>query len=1003
MKKIFRIFCVAAVAVMTAACLKEKGQELAPGTFKIDMDQYSVIALDQNAQIALIPVTTNVSEDEWEFDSSASWCHIGRSIGSDKGVMVSVDSNTDKEEKREAIVQVSAAGKTYSMSVIQTGYGPAIIVKNATIGAEGGTLSLDVVSNVDLDEEKATRPAFNADDGENWIRFSAIEPATKGFASTRFVYDIDVNELPDKREAKVEFSARNSSYSKADVTCVITQNSISVTSTDVFSDNKVKVVSVSASQVSSYEGPVENLVDGSYDTYYHSPYEVTTNFPVTLEFTFDGTERIDYISIMHRAYQGTFGSHWRGQFGTVEIYWKNDASAPYTHAQTANLNGAGGYQTIWLDEPMEGAVAVKFEVQDDSDPNHTNYTDGQYISCAEVEFFNTNRSEINSWIEKIFTDKSCSELKSGVTKRDIIQMNAVSPFLATNVAMPLLNGTYDEGEKDFRIHTYEPYADNRVNRALVTRIYSAMNNPTGIEVEQGKDILVCVDKIPQGQSVSLAIYGDRADGEGPNYGGGGEGEGWDQNIELKEGINTVRIQSPGMAYVMNTVPQADPLHPDTTPISSYKSVKVHILPGCGKVQGYYDPARHSEERYKELLNRCTYKYFVVKGEKCMFLFHTNQLRSDFPSSILSGIKAWDDIIMWQHQLMGLDKKAWFNNHMMAVSSTNKNQYMDASHRRVQFNVTTLAKIGSREALRANEGGWGPCHEMGHVNQQAINWKSCTESSNNLFSNYCVMMLAGDDYYKTQFSRGKTIKDLAGEYAGARPWALYGDGSYQNEDPELHMRMNWQLWNYYHNAGYKADFWPTLFEYLRQNPLPSEMAPSYYNRAEDAGRAQLEYYEAACVAAGEDLTEFFDIWGFFIPIDQQYEQYGTVQYKVTEAMINESRARVRAMNLPKAAPIQYLEDRKSVGSTKYSDMGYWEQYRDKVQITKTPKASVNGYKVTLTDCDQAVAVEVRRGTADDGDILYFSNLFEFTSPVNLSGNSLWAVQYDGTRKKVTIGN
>ncbi len=996
MKYISKLTGILALALLTFSCVKEKQEVLAPGTFEIDTDEFGSIALEQFKQVVFIPVKTNIAESEWKISSSADWCKAGYSMTAAKGLMIAVEENTDKERQRQAEVSVQAGANNYKIQVVQTGYGPAIIVSNVTVGPEGGDVSMEIVSNVEIDEESLRHPRFNKDDGEDWIVY--LEK-TKAFATTRYTFRVGMNELPDKREARVSVKAKDSADSAADTECVITQNSISA-DPHIFSDKQLEVLSVKANQTSAYEGPAENLVDGNYFTYYHSPYEVPTTFPVVWEFELDGQDRLDYLCIMHRAYGTAAGTHPRGQVGEFNVYYKTAADNNYVFAQKFDFGGNGGYQTANLSKPIQNPTWIKIEVLS-GDPNSASGSDGSYITCGEVEFFNTNRFEVNEWIGRIFTDLSCSELRSGVTRQDIIQMNAVSPYLASKVAIPLLNGSYDANEKDFRIHSYEPYADNRVNRALVTRIYSAMNNPTGIEVKSGDEILVCVDQIPAGQSVSLAVYGDREDGTGPNYGGGGENEGYDQNTELQAGINTVRISADGMAYVMNTIVQADPLHPSTTPVSSYKSVKVHILPGCGTVQGYYDPSRHSEERYKELLNRCTTKYFLIKGKKVIFLFSINQLRSDFPNSFLSGSQAWDDILGWQHELMGLDKKTWFNNHMMAVSSTNPDVYMDASHRRVQFNANTLSKIGSREALIANEGGWGPCHEMGHVNQQAINWKSSTESSNNLFSNYCVMRLAGDEYYKTSFSRGKKISDLARDFADARPWALLGDGSYQNEDPELHMRMNWQLWNYYHNCGVKPDFWPTLFEYLRQHPLPSEMAPSYYGRSEDAGASQLEFYEAACIAAGQDLTEFFDAWGFFIPIDRQYEQYGSVLYRVTEAMINASRARVRDMKLPKAAPIQYLEDRTKVNGELYSEMGYYTQYRDKVTITKTPKATVNGRKVTLTDCDQAVAVEVRRGNADTGELLYFSNLFNFEVPasVSLGGNTLWAVQADGKRVKV----
>ena len=999
MKSLSKYIGILALTLAAAfSCVKEDSDSMSPGTFKIDMDKYEMLALDQNAQVAFVPVKTNIPEDQWKFSSSTDWCKVGRSLSSEKGIMISVSDNTDKEQQRQAEVTVSAGNNEYTLVVVQTGYGPAIIVKNVSVGPEGGEVYVDVISNVTIDQNEVKKPAFNAEDGENWIVYKGME-AVKGFATTRFIYQVDVNELPDKREATVTFQVIDPADKAANTKCVITQNSISVTSTEVFSDEKVQVLSVKANQVSAYEGPAENLIDGNYMTYYHSPYEVETVFPVVWEFEFFGDQRIDYISIMHRASGSTPGSHWRGQIGTFRVYYKVNPTDEYIFAQEFDFGGRGGYQTAYLDEPIENATWIKIEVTD-GDPGSASYSDGKYITCGEVEFFNTNRGEVNDWIDKIFTDLSCSELKPGVTKKDIIKMNAVSPYLATNVAMPLFNGTYNESEKDFRIHSYEPYSDSRVNRALVMQFYTSMNNPTGIEVQSGKDIIVCVDQIPEGQTVSLAVYGEESE-YGPNYGGAGETENINQNTLLQAGVNTVRITADGMAYIMNTVPVEN-----RADLATFKPVKVHILPGCGTVQGYFDPARHSDERYQELLNRCTYKYFVVKGEKCMFLFHTNQLRSDWPKSIRSGIGVWDDIVRWEHELMGLTDVKWFNNHMMAVTSSNPEVYMNATNRRVQFGTNTIAQIGSREKMNEGEGQgtiWGPAHEMGHVNQMAINWRSTTESSNNLFSNYCVMKLAGEPFPSdTRWSRGKKISDLAADYAAKRPWAILGDGSYQGEDPELHMRLNWQLWNYYHKCGYKTDFFPALFNYFRDgHQLPNHNALDYYGRVENAGLCQLEYYEACCVVSGQDLTDFFDAWGFFRTIDQTYSQYGETKYTVTDAMINASKARVRDMNLPKAAPIQYLEDRTKHGGVTYSEMGYYTQFKDKVTISKSPKATVSGNKVTLSDCDQAVAVEVRRGTTDTGELLFFANTNSFTVPnsVSLSGATLWAVQYDGKRVKV----
>lgn len=1005
MKRIIRIFAVLALGA-AFSCVKESKETLAP-TFQIDMNQYGSIVLEQYKQVAFIPVTTNVSETDWSIVTSASWCKASRSISAEKGIMIAVEANDDKEQMRQAQVQVKAADKEYKLIVSQFGYGPAILVSNVTVGPEGGQVYMDVAANIPLNESLIAKPDYNKEDGENWIHFVGIEEGTKGFASTRFIFDVATNELPDQRVATVSVKALQTQDSKADTKCTITQNSIDVSDPTVFTDQKISVISVSANQDDPYySGGPSALCDGNYGTFYHSPAgKGQTTFPIIWEFELGGGDRVDYINVMHRGSGSGNGTHGRGQLGTFKVYAKYSSAEPYTLVQVFDFGGNGGYQTAWLDQPIQDAVSVMFEILDDADPNHSEDegSDGQYVCTAEVEFFTTNRSEVNSWIDKIFTDRSCSELKSGVTKKEIIQMNAVSPYLASKVAIPLFNGTYDENEKDFRIHSYEPYSDNRVNRALVMQFYSAMNNPTGIQVQSGQDIIVCVDQIPAGQTVSLAVYGEESE-YGPNYGGAGENEGYNQNTLLSAGVNNVRINADGMAYIMNTVPMEN-----REDLANFKNVKVHILPGCGTVQGYFDPARHSDERYKEILNRCTYKYFMVKGEKCLFLFHKNQLQSDFPNSIRGGIEAWDNLVRWELELMGLDKVKWFNNHMMAVTSSNPDVYMNATNRRVQFNQSTISWICSVESLlEPGEGPgvcniWGPAHEMGHVNQMAINWRSTTESSNNLFSNYANYKLAGSEYYKTRWSRGDKLEKLAKDYAISRPWAILGDGSYQGEDPSLHMRMNWQLWNYYHVCGYKEDFFPALFNYFRNgHQMPNQAAPSYYGRAEDAGACQLEYYEACCIVAGEDLTDFFDAWGFFRTIDQTYSQYGDTKYLVTDAMINASKARVRDMKLPKAAPIQYLEDRTKHGGETYSQMGHFSQFKDKKPITKSPKYELNGNTVTLTDCDEAVAVEVRQGSSFVGQLRYFSNMFSFTLPsnINLSNNSLWAVQADGTRVAVT---
>ena len=201
MKYISKLTGILALALLTFSCVKEKQEVLAPGTFEIDTDEFGSIALEQFKQVVFIPVKTNIAESEWKISSSADWCKAGYSMTAAKGLMIAVEENTDKERQRQAEVSVQAGANNYKIQVVQTGYGPAIIVSNVTVGPEGGDVSMEIVSNVEIDEESLRHPRFNKDDGEDWIVY--LEK-TKAFATTRYTFRVGMNELPDKREARID-------------------------------------------------------------------------------------------------------------------------------------------------------------------------------------------------------------------------------------------------------------------------------------------------------------------------------------------------------------------------------------------------------------------------------------------------------------------------------------------------------------------------------------------------------------------------------------------------------------------------------------------------------------------------------------------------------------------------------------------------------------------------------------------------------------------------------
>ena len=359
-----------------------------------------------------------------------------------------------------------------------------------------------------------------------------------------------------------------------------------------------------------------------------------------------------------------------------------------------------------------------------------------------------------------------------------------------------------------------------------------------------------------------------------------------------------------------------------------------------------------------------------------------------PNNILSAINLWDEIIGWQQELMGIDdvRPTQVNNHLFAISP--EGSYMWASDYQIGFVYTYLGNILLKDNVMANEdNAWGPGHEIGHIHQAAINWPGSTESSNNLFSNYIIYKLGK---YK---SRGRGLKALAdARFGHQQAWYNMGEATHQGEDTETHMRMNWQLWNYYHRCNIKPDFWQTLFRLMRENAnrIPEN----------DPGKRQMTFAKMASKAAGADLSDFFELWGFFEPVNASISQYGDWNYIVTPNMIKEAKEFMHQFPKPNHV-FQYIEDRKKnefpTNDYRYNevgDVGYYTQFVGNMKITKTITATVSRQNVSISNGDEAVAFELRK----NDKLIYFSNFFDFEVPseISLSGASLYAVQADGAR-------
>lgn len=815
------------------------------------------------------------------------------------------------------------------------------LIQNFSKDAANVSISITTNLNVDNWEAKVT---------DKWLRATQFKNSLK--------ISVDANIGSNRRTANVKVSSATKHY-----TITVTQYSAS----DIVIEEDIQVKPY-AGKASEEETDPDRSIEHSFDDKfiadggvpYHSKWGQSADFPVILEYYFEGNTDIDYFIYHTNSGNGTFGK--------FDVYTQTKENTEYVHQGSYDFNMRNSPSIASLKTPVK-ATKVKFEVHSRKNG---------YVSCDEMQFFKKNKKNtLEEQLLTVFTDITCSEIKPDVTQE---QIEALPEFFI-QTASALKDDSYNKWEKEFRIREYYPYssADEWADK-LMTRKYGDLDNPTGIYVNEGDEVVVLVGNT-HGQSISIQNIGEETS------------KGYAQTsvngdiYPLKEGVNKLTAKQTGMLFVMyNTNIQ----NPDAQPI------KIHIPLGGGKVCGFFSLKEHqTNEKYKELIDKADYKYFCVIGNAIILYFHHKQLKAAVPYDILSSIELWDNMIQWQQELMGIEDvyPKQMNNHIFAISP--EGGYMWASEGRIGFVYTALGDILRKSYLMASRNSWGPAHEIGHVHQGAINWASTTESSNNLFSNYTIYKFGQNCSRGTELA----VPEYAANVKKAtlvfrrcvenKAWCDFGT-DYQGEDPEMHARMNWQLWNYYHRCGYNPQFFPTLFKLMRENRVSTQ----------DPGENQMMYARMACRAANENLTDFFERWGFFVPISMKVNQYGTYNYIVTDAMIKETKEFMKQFPAPKHA-FYYLEDRKKGDpglDTTPPDVGYFTQFAEDMKITKQITYTISGHQVNVQNGEQAVAFEIK----ENDNLKYFGTSFQFEVPNTISPDrvKLYAVQADGVRIEMT---
>ena len=629
-----------------------------------------------------------------------------------------------------------------------------------------------------------------------------------------------------------------------------------------------------------------------------------------------------------------------------------------------------------------------------------------------------NADAIAANVGGLFEDNACTVLKAEwAAKSDDEVLAALEdvPADLQQAVLKIKNNAWDSvtREKEFRVYDYKPYSNPEVwADRLFTRPYNRINNPTGISTSDSKSfIYVFVEDIPEGTTIDLAEMAST--------------KFWGNDTPLHVGLNIVPCANKdGSLYIRYICETAT----DGKKLADYPTVKVHIENGY--VNGFWSKERgHTNEDWVYMRDNMFKNPMAVQaaGDLTVLNFRTYEFLKECPNNIEGVMRLWDFWNSRQNHYMALDKyDEWRNNKQLAMSDDNG--FMDASSYRTHYNNNTLSTIVNYDLLIEDAGSsWGPNHEIGHTNQYAFQIVGTSEVSNNALTNFAIFDQG------THVSRGNNMENQILDFENKIPYVVRGEGSYGSKLFSM-TRMYFQLFLYFHAAGKDTTFYPRLFEKLRYDRLPGWATGSwdeldengFYKNSVDASKDQLKFAEACCEIAQMDLSEFFEAWGFFIPMKNAFVgDYGHHWVYLLEEDAKASKARMQKYE-KKGGHLMFLEDRVRKSPRKkspfsdgtgyranYADwdgetigavgnFGQWMDYIDETVKAQGYYYAVSKGKVVIKEAENAGgALGFKLYNAETGELLSYTNKYEMNVPVSASGATLKVVaaQADGTDYEV----
>ena len=511
-----------------------------------------------------------------------------------------------------------------------------------------------------------------------------------------------------------------------------------------------------------------------------------------------------------------------------------------------------------------------------------------------------------------FTTTACTELKSdyaSMSDADLRSAMSALPTTVQDLAVKVKNNTWttyagwDKTEKTFRVADYKAYSSGDRWTGIIgySHHFGRLSNPTGIYADAGDLLQVYVGDIPDGETVKLEVAG--------------YGQAAGQQYDLHEGMNALLIAAPGNCFVFYEVDNTTNGSAPYTPIANYAPVTVHIEGGT--VQGCFDLTRGFTDTDFAAMK----VYLMTKETVCLkSTTHVFNLYRDLLVSALGAemkveemMAFWSGTAKLEDDLCARSDFDSYCNNVYSVTGHAGSGNPNATTYGTNYFEAAYSGLFNIDQLKEKSGGlWTIAHEQGHNRQKLIQLIGTTEISNNMFSN------AAMDWQGRYTSRVLSLQTTFDFWQQGLSWLE----RLNNKTNDYHLwetlHLYVQLYQYFHQAGNDPKFFPKLFRAFRSSPMTLR-AGTPVPATED----YLKFYQTCCDVAQVDLTEFFEVYGFFTLPPRQDAQtingvstgnyyqvindYSTYYVYVNQSMIDAAKASVAAKNYPKCNII-FIEDR-----------------------------------------------------------------------------------------------